>query len=114
MSQNAVTLTDESWDTEVLQSDLPVLVDFWGERCGPCGQVAPVIDSIALEFEGRLKVGKLNVVDNVDTAVRYRVQGIPMFLLFKGGQVVEQKMGALAKSEFLKMIEKHVSASVSA
>ncbi len=112
MSQNTVTLTDGSWDTDVLKSDVPVLVDFWAEWCGPCRMVGPTVDAIAEEFKGKLKVGKLNVDDNGDTAMRYQVRGIPMFLLFKGGQVVEQKVGAMGKSDFLKMIEKHVDSAV--
>ena len=107
---NAITLTDASWNAEVLQSDAPVLVDFWGEHCPSCHSIAPVVEALASEYRGRLKVGKLKVEDNLDTAVRYQVRGIPMFLLFKGGQVVEQKMGAAAKSDFVKMIDKHVSA----
>ena len=109
MSQNTVTLTDGSWETDVLKSDVPVLVDFWAEWCGPCRMVGPTVDAIAEEFKGKLKVGKLNVDDNGDVAMRYQVRGIPMFLLFKGGQVVEQKVGAMGKGDFLKMIEKHVS-----
>ena len=114
MSQNTVTLTDGSWEADVLKSDVPVLVDFWAEWCGPCRMVGPTVDAIAEEFKGRLKVGKLNVDDNGDTAMRYQVRGIPMFLLFKGGKVVEQKVGAMGKSDFLKMIEKHVESGVAA
>ena len=112
MSQNTVTLTDGSWETDVLKSDVPVLVDFWAEWCGPCRMVGPTVDAIAEEFKGKLKVGKLNIDDNGDIAMRYQVRGIPMFLLFKDGQIVEQKVGAMGKSDFLKMIEKHVSAAV--
>lgn len=108
MSQNTVTLTDGSWETDVLKSDVPVLVDFWAEWCGPCRMVGPTVDALAEEYKGKLKVGKLNVDDNGDVAMRYQVRGIPMFLLFKEGRIVEQKVGAMGKSDFVKMIEKHV------
>jgi thioredoxin 1 len=114
MSQSAVTLTDSSWDAEVLGSPLPVLVDFWGQHCPPCHAIAPVIEALAQEYQGRLKVGKLNVEENVDTAVRYQVRGIPMFLIIKNGRVVEQKIGAAGKSEFVKMIDRHVEAAMTA
>jgi thioredoxin 1 len=110
MSENALTLTDGSWETDVIKSPIPVLVDFWGDGCPPCRTVAPVVDALAREYEGKLKVGKLKVEDNLDTAVRYQVRGIPTFLLIKEGQVVEQKVGAMGKSDFVKMIAKHVAA----
>jgi thioredoxin 1 len=110
MSENALTLTDGSWETDVIESQVPVLVDFWGDGCPPCRTVAPVVDALAREYEGKLKVGKLKVEDNLDTAVRYQVRGIPTFLLIKEGQVVEQRVGAMGKSDFVKMIAKHVAA----
>jgi thioredoxin 1 len=109
---NTITLSDGTWEADVLKSDVPVLVDFWAEWCGPCRMVGPTVDAIAEEFKGKLKVGKLNVDDNGDTAMRYQVRGIPMFLLFKGGKVVEQKVGAMGKSDFLKMITPHVAEAV--
>jgi thioredoxin 1 len=109
MSENALTLTDSAWDEDVLQSRVPVLVDFWGDGCPSCRTVAPMVDALANEYQGKLKVGKLKVEDNLDTAVRYQVRGIPTFLLFKDGQVVEQKVGAVGKSEFVKMIANHVA-----
>jgi thioredoxin 1 len=108
---NTLTLTDESWESDVLKSDVPVLVDFWADRCGPCQSVSPTVDALADEYRGKLKVGKLKVEDNLDTTVRYQVRGIPMFLLFKGGHVVEQKIGAMGRAELVKMIAAHVTAS---
>jgi thioredoxin 1 len=109
MHDDTLTLTDQSWDADVLKSELPVLVDFWGSNCGPCLTMAPIIDALAGEYTGKLRVGKLKVEDNLDTAVRYRVMGIPMFLLFKGGQIVEQKTGSMGKPDLVKMIGKYVS-----
>lgn len=105
---NLLTFTDSAWDHEVLGSDVPVLVDFWAEWCGPCRMMAPTVDAVAKEYAGKLKVGKLNVDDNGGTAMRYNIRGIPTLLLFKGGRVVEQRVGAVGKSEVLKMVEGHV------
>jgi thioredoxin 1 len=108
--QNTLTFTDTSFDTDVLKADVPVLVDFWAEWCGPCRMMSPTVDAIANDYQGRLKVGKLNVDENNGTASRYQVRGIPMLLLFKGGKVVDQRVGAMGKSEVQKMIDPHVSA----
>ena len=105
---NTLTFTDSAWDAEVLNSETPVLVDFWAEWCGPCRMIAPTVDAVADEFSGKLKVGKLNVDDNGGTAMRYNVRGIPTLLLFKGGQVVEQRVGAVSKGDLVKMVEAHV------
>lgn len=105
---NTLTFTDAGWDADVLNSDTPVLVDFWAEWCGPCRMIAPTVDAVADEYTGRLKVGKLNVDDHNGAAARYNVRGIPTLLLFKGGQVVEQRVGAVSKTDLVKMIEPHV------
>ena len=107
--QNTLTFTDTSFDTDVLNADVPVLVDFWAEWCGPCRMMSPTVDAIANDYQGRLRVGKLNVDENNGTASRYQVRGIPMLLLFKGGKVVDQRVGAMGKSEVQKMIDPHVS-----
>jgi thioredoxin 1 len=106
--QNVANFTDSNFDTEVLNSDVPVLVDFWAEWCGPCRMMAPTVDALASDYNGRLKVGKLNVDENNQTAMRYQVRGIPMLLLFKGGRVVDQRVGAMGKSEVQKMIDAHL------
>jgi thioredoxin 1 len=92
-SPNIVTLTQDNFDAEITKSNVPVLVDFWAEWCGPCKMVAPALDELADEFAGKAKVAKLNVDDNQQLAVNYRVSSIPMFLIFKGGQVVGQHVG---------------------
>ena len=107
--QNTLTFTDSTFDQDVLRSDVPVLVDFWAEWCGPCRMMAPTIDVVASEYAGRVKVGKLDVDSNGGTAMRYNIRGIPTLLLFKDGQVVEQRVGAVGKSEVQKMIESHVN-----
>lgn len=104
---NTQTFTDSAFDADVLKSDVPVLVDFWAEWCGPCRMIAPTVDQVADEFAGKVKVGKLNVDENGNTPMRYNVRGIPTLLLFKGGQVVDQRVGALSKSDLVKMLEPH-------
>ena len=108
--QNTLHFTDASFDQDVLKSDVPVLVDFWAEWCGPCRMIAPTIDAIAEEFAGRVKVGKVDVDANGATAGRYQVRSIPTLLLFKGGQVVDQRVGALGKTELQKLLAPHVGA----
>jgi thioredoxin 1 len=110
--QNTLTITDHDFDSTVLQSDVPVLVDFWAEWCGPCRMMAPTIDVVATEYAGKVKVGKVDVDANGQTAMRYSIRGIPTLLLFKGGQVVEQRVGAVGKSEVQKMIDAHIDAHV--
>ncbi len=105
---NTLTFTDAAFDTDVLKSDVPVLVDFWAEWCGPCRMMSPTIDSLATDYAGKVKVGKLNVDDNQATAMRYNIRGIPTLLLFKGGQVVQQSVGALGKTDLQKMLESHL------
>ncbi len=105
---NTLTFSDGTFDKDVLTSDVPVLVDFWAEWCGPCRMMEPTIGAIAEDYAGRVKVGKLNVDDNGGAAMRYGVRGIPTLLLFKGGRVVEQRVGAIGKSEVQKMLDAHV------
>jgi len=107
--EHVLTFSDSTFDADVLNSDVPVLVDFWAAWCGPCRAVAPLVDQIATEYAGRLKVGKVDVDSNGDIATRYGITGIPTLLLFKDGRVVDSRVGAVGKSELLKMLEPHVS-----
>jgi thioredoxin 1 len=111
---NTVTFTDDSFDKDVLTADIPVLVDFWAEWCGPCRMMGPTIDQVATDYAGKVKVGKLDVDSNQQTAYRYGIRGIPTLLLFKDGEIVEQKVGAISKPEFQKMLDKYVSSEVKA
>ena len=95
----AVTLTDQNFEEEVLNSGKPVLVDFWATWCGPCRQIAPIIDELAEDFEGEAKVGKVDVDKNQQTAMKYNVRSIPTLLFFKDGKVVEQMIGGTSKQK---------------
>jgi thioredoxin 1 len=105
---NTLTFSDSTFDTDVLSSDIPVLVDFWAEWCGPCRMMEPTIDGIATDYKDKVKVGKLNVDENGGTAMRYNIRGIPTLLLFKGGQIVEQRVGAVGKSDVQKLLDGHL------
>lgn len=105
---NTLTFTDTNFDTEVLNAEVPVLVDFWAEWCGPCRMMGPTIDALATDFAGKAKIGKVDVDSNINTAGRYQIRGIPTLLLFKGGKVVDQKVGAIPKSEVESMLNSHV------
>ncbi len=105
---NTITFTDANFETEVLQSELPVLVDFWAEWCGPCKVIAPSVEELASDFAGRAKVGKLDVDGNQGTAAKYGIRSIPSLLIFKGGQVVEQIVGAVPKNQLQSKLESNL------
>jgi thioredoxin 1 len=104
MGANTTAVTDQSWNSEVLQSDKLVLVDFWAEWCGPCRKVGPILDEIAEELGDKITIAKLNVDDNPNTARDYNVMSIPMLTIFKDGQAVQTAIGLRPKSEILKLI----------
>ena len=99
MSDNIVHVTDDSFEAEVIQSEQPVLVDYWAEWCGPCKMIAPILEEISGDYAGRLKVCKLNIDENPSTPPTYGIRGIPTLMLFKGGAVEATKVGALSKSQ---------------
>ncbi len=101
-----MTLTDQTWDNEVLNSDLPVIVDFWAEWCAPCSMIAPVVEQMSEEYEGKIKVGKLNVDENQVTAGKYQVMAIPTLLFFNGGKLVDRVAGVVPKKILVEKIEK--------
>lgn len=108
MSDKISHVTDDSFETDVLQSDKPVLVDFWAAWCVPCKNIAPILDEIAEEYDGQLKVCKVNVDENELTAPKYNVRGIPTLMLFKGGALEATKVGQVSKSQLAAFIDSHL------
>ena len=107
-TENVQTFTDSNFEETVMKAGQPVLVDFWAEWCGPCKRLAPTIDALATEYQGKVTVGKLNVDDNPNTAFKFQIRGIPAMLVFKGGQVVDQVVGLTPKEELKKVLDRHV------
>ena len=108
MSQKIHNVSDETFETEVLQSNVPVLVDYWAEWCGPCKMIAPILIEIAEEYGARLKVTKLNIDENQATPPKYGIRGIPTLMLFKNGNIEATKVGALSKAQLTAFIDSHI------
>ncbi|MGY3870110.1 thioredoxin TrxA [Aeromonas crassostreae] len=105
MSDKIVQLSDASFEADVIKANGPVLVDFWAEWCGPCKMIAPILDEISQEYEGRVTVAKLNIDHNAETAPKYGIRGIPTLLLFKNGEVAATKVGALSKTQLKEFLD---------
>ena len=108
MSNNISAISDNSFESEVVESKTPVLVDFWAQWCGPCKAIAPILEELALKFEGKLKITKLDVDQNPATPPKFGVRGIPTLILFKDGQVKATQVGMLSKNELISFIEDHI------
>jgi thioredoxin 1 len=107
-SEKTQTFTDANFQADVLSASTPVLVDFWAEWCGPCRMIAPHVDAVATELDGKAKIGKLNVDENPAIVSRYSIRGIPALLLFKGGELVDSLVGATDKTRIKALVEKHL------
>ena len=105
MSENILNVTDDSFEGDVLRNELPVLVDYWAEWCGPCKMIAPVLEEVADEYAGNMVVAKLNIDDNPNTPPKYGIRGIPTLMIFKGGEVAATKVGALSNTQLLEFIQ---------
>ena len=106
MAENVIEFSDQSFDSSVLESDVPVLVDFWAAWCGPCKAIAPIIEEIANDYDGKVKVGKVDVDNNNQVAMKYGIRSIPTLLLFKSGEVVDQVIGNVGKESIESMLNK--------
>ena len=108
MGSKIFHVTDDTFEAEVLQAPVPVLVDYWAEWCGPCKIIAPVLDEVAQEYSGRLKIAKLNIDENLATPPKYGIRGIPTLMLFKNGNIEATKVGALSKSQLTAFIDSNI------
>lgn len=108
MSTNILNVTDDSFEQMVLNSDMPVLLDFWAEWCGPCKMIAPILDEIATEYNGKLKVAKINIDENQTTPQKFGVRGIPTLMLFKNGELESTKVGAVSKSQLAAFLDSNL------
>jgi len=108
MSKNIIHLSDATFETEVLQSSVPVLVDYWAEWCGPCKMITPILDEISKDYDGKLKIAKLNIDENAQTPAKFGIRGIPTLMIFKNGNVEATKVGALSKSQLTSFIDSNI------
>ena len=109
MTNNLVEITDDNFDTEVLESELPVLVDFWAEWCGPCKMISPIVEEIASDYNGKVKVGTVNIDYNQQVAMTYGIRGIPALLVFKSGSVANQIVGAVPKNHITQILDEVIN-----
>lgn len=105
---NIVHVSDDSFETDVIKSDIPVLVDYWADWCGPCKMIAPILEEIAGQYAGKLKITKLNIDENPSTPPKYGIRGIPTLMLFKGGEVEATKVGAMSKSQLTAFLDSNL------
>ena len=108
MSDAIVHISDDSFEEDVLQSEVPVLVDYWAEWCGPCKMIAPILDDVAGDYEGKLKIAKLNIDENSQTAPQYGIRGIPTLMIFKNGSAAATKVGAISKTQLVEFIDANI------
>lgn len=108
MSENIIQTKDDTFENEVLRADKPVLVDFWADWCGPCKSIAPILEEVAKEYKGKVKVAKVNIDENKDTPAKYEVRGIPTLILFNKGEKVAEKVGALSKTQLTEFLDENL------